>query len=178
MPHFWMSYFQVDDVSQTVAIAKQSGAIIEVKPTDFYDGKIALIRDPQGAGFTVYDGENLNFAAGPKKGTVAYNELHVSNANNVLEFYEKIFNWQFEKANGDKTYHAYDATQNWITSIKELPNTVKGKYEYWVITFDVEDVAAAVKQVEKWGGAVVAQDGKRVMVTDNSREAFFYLVTL
>ena len=93
MPHFWMSYFQVEDVVETVKLAQALGAIIEVKSTDFYNGKIALIRDTQGAGFTVYDGDNLNFEANRKGGVIAYNELHVSDSNNVISFYEKIFNW-------------------------------------------------------------------------------------
>ena len=123
----------------------------------------------------MYDGDNLNFEANRKGGVVAYNELHVSDSNNVISFYEKIFNWQYVKDENAKTYQAYDVSENWITTIKEIPNTIKGKYEYWVITFYVSNINSTVQIVEKWGGAVVAKDGQRIMMTDNSGEAFFYL---
>lgn len=51
MPSFWMSYVAVDDVAATVERARQHPqAIIEVESDDFGDGRVALIRDPAGAG--------------------------------------------------------------------------------------------------------------------------------
>ena len=51
LPSFWMSYISVTDIDQVVERAKEQGAIVEVQPTTFMDqGRIALIRDPAGAG--------------------------------------------------------------------------------------------------------------------------------
>ena len=50
MPHFWMTYIQVNSVAETVAKAKKLGAIIEMIDNNSPIGTVALIRDPQGAG--------------------------------------------------------------------------------------------------------------------------------
>jgi len=92
MPHFWMSYFQVESTPKAVEIAESLGAKIELT-TDFNNGKIALIRDPQGAGFTVYDGYELHFPINQTNGTIINTELHVSNIQNVIPFYKALFNW-------------------------------------------------------------------------------------
>ena len=56
-------------------------------------GKVALIRDPQGSGFTVYEGDQLTHTRTLNEpGTLIWNELHVSNAAKVIPFYEGIFN--------------------------------------------------------------------------------------
>ena len=57
MPSFWMSYLSVGDIQRMVERAsKIEGTVIEVGPTQFYKGQIALLRDPAGAYFTVYGG--------------------------------------------------------------------------------------------------------------------------
>lgn len=64
MPSFWMSYFQVEHLEPYVEAADAfEGAKIEVRPEAFSgSGRVALIRDPAGAGFTLYEGEPLNQA--------------------------------------------------------------------------------------------------------------------
>ena len=59
MPSFWMSYIQVDSVEETVRIAEQYDAKVEIKPQPAPGGGVfALIRDPAGAGFTCFEGED------------------------------------------------------------------------------------------------------------------------
>lgn len=98
MPPFWMSYIQVSDLEQTVGLAEQHGAKVEVRPTSASGGgQVALIRDPSGAGFTCYQGD----AFSPKNaslihGTQVWNELHVSDLTLIKDFYEKVFDWRIE----------------------------------------------------------------------------------
>lgn len=57
LPH-WLPYFAVDDVDATARIASGAGAWILVEPTSVPDGpRIAVLRDPQGAVFGVYVGD-------------------------------------------------------------------------------------------------------------------------
>ena len=83
MPSFWMSYISVNDIDAVVAQAKAHGGIIEIEPTNFMGkDKISLIRDPAGAGFTIWDGSDLR--GKDTKGTqgrMAWNELYVSDAS-------------------------------------------------------------------------------------------------
>ncbi len=52
-PHF-MTYVSVDDVDETVRLAKEKGATIQREPMDIPDtGRMAVIADPAGAVFAV-----------------------------------------------------------------------------------------------------------------------------
>ncbi|NNE65344.1 MAG: VOC family protein [Pyrinomonadaceae bacterium] len=52
-PHF-MTYIAVNDVDETVRLAKEKGATVHREPMDIPDtGRMAVIADPQGAVFAV-----------------------------------------------------------------------------------------------------------------------------
>lgn len=51
---YWQPYFEVDDVDATVARATAGGATVVMPPTDMTGiGRLSLVRDPEGAAFTV-----------------------------------------------------------------------------------------------------------------------------
>ncbi len=175
MPHFWMSYFQVDNVAETVQKAKALGGKVEIENEYLFGGNIALIRDPQGAGFTVYDGTQLNNGFENTVNTIIGNELHVSNANNVIPFYEGVLGWQVGAKNAYNTYPVFSENGNLITTIQEIDNTFKGKYEYWAIKISVENLNSTKDTILKSGGHLVSDEGNQLLCTDNSGEAFFYI---
>lgn len=174
MPHFWMSYFQVDSTPATVERAKKMGARVEVDCTPFYSGEIALIRDPMGAGFTVYDGKKLDFKSNKKHGSIFRTELHVSNVQTVIPFYENLFDWKIVGHGFSRVYQI----KNHEIYIKEFANEIKGKFEYWAISFYVNDLASVTDQIIKSGGLLISEEGSRNLMTDNSHEAFFYIQEL
>ncbi|MFF2660943.1 VOC family protein [Kitasatospora sp. NPDC058032] len=52
-PSHWMAYFSVDDTDSTVdALVKAGGSVIQ-PPFDMQAGRMAVVRDPQGAVFSV-----------------------------------------------------------------------------------------------------------------------------
>jgi predicted enzyme related to lactoylglutathione lyase len=53
VPAHWMTYFAVADADATATIAAQSGATVQVAPFDTPFGRMAVIRDPQGAVFSI-----------------------------------------------------------------------------------------------------------------------------
>jgi hypothetical protein len=55
IPSFWMPYFQVDNVDTTASKAKELGGKTMVGPHDIPDaGRFAILVDPQGAAFSVF----------------------------------------------------------------------------------------------------------------------------
>lgn len=174
MPHFWMSYFQVESTEHAVALAKTMGGKIEVDNVQFSNGNIALIRDPQGAGFTIYDGKVLHLPENPSHGSIVETELQISDISNVVPFYSKIFNWRFKKVN-DHTYQIKQQQGKSNIKVREIGNDIKGKYEYWVTTIQVDDLTATTKRILENGGSIVAEEFDRNLMTDNSGEAFFYI---
>jgi predicted enzyme related to lactoylglutathione lyase len=54
MPPFWMLYVNVKDVHKAVATATKAGAFVKQPPMEIPGGMIAVLGDPQGAGFAVH----------------------------------------------------------------------------------------------------------------------------
>jgi len=130
MPHFWMNYIAVSDLEDTVTKAKDLGAIIEIENADFYKGHIALIRDPQGAGFTVYEGAGFSSFTSTHHGHIKGRELQVSDVKSIKSFYSSLFGWDVQLL-GDSTYQV-TSDGTYICDMQKVDNDVKGKYEYCV----------------------------------------------
>lgn len=174
MPHFWMTYIQVQDVHETVEKTRKLGGIIELVEEDNPIGGIALIRDPQGAGFTVYAGDKIKTTRTQNEAnTLIWNELHISNAANIIPFYQGIFNWVFSEKKPN-TYKILNNNNEHVADTLEILNAIKGKYEYWVCTFGVKDLQNTTEKILANGGGTVIDEGHRILFTDDSGEAFFY----
>lgn len=173
MPPFWMSYIQVNSVDATVQIAREQGGIIEAIE-DNAIGKVALIRDPLGAGFTVYEGDALRTRTQGTANTLVNNELFISDIDKIKPFYESVFHWRIEAVDNNR-YAIHDKQNQVIGAINEVSNDVKGKYEYWSVFFAVQDIAAAKKAVLAHGGSVVWEMGDFICLADASG-GFFHVV--
>lgn len=174
MPHFWMNYIQVEDLKAKVNLARTLGAKVELEDVEFYKGKIALIRDPMGAGFTIYEGEGFDQNQSKSHGTVIGRELHVSDATVVIGFYETFLDWTIVEKNPGE-YMVTSQNGEPIARILELTNEIKGKYEYWVTIIKVENPLQSRKSILDQGGHIIQDEGQRILCTDTFGEAFFYI---
>ncbi len=52
-PPHWMTYFQVADADDTVARVTAGGGVVRMGPSDTPVGRMAVLRDPQGAVFSI-----------------------------------------------------------------------------------------------------------------------------
>ncbi len=174
MPHFWMNYVSVESLKETTKRAVELAAKIELNDVSFYGGQIALIRDPMGAGFTVYEGKALLENSNEESCLGISRKLHTSNAKVNIGFYENLFNWQIT-LQGDAQYTIKDINDDPIGSLLEVHNDIKGKYEYWVTQFKVKNLDEVIKRLVSLGGKEIINEGSRIMVTDKFGEAFLYL---
>jgi len=171
MPHFWMNYIQVGNLVETEECARRLGGKVELSNESFYGGRIALIRDPMGAGFTIYEGKNL--AQSSK--TVGKRELHTSNVEKVINFYEGLFNWNLMKVDRDE-FEIHNENKM-MGRIIEVDNDVKGVYEYWITEFIVENQETVLSKILEKGGLLISEESNRKLVTDKFKEAFFYITS-
>ncbi|MFD8752536.1 VOC family protein [Kitasatospora sp. NPDC059577] len=64
-PSHWMSYFSVDDTDSTVdALVKAGGSVVQ-PPFDMQAGRMAVVRDPQGAVFAVIQAPDAQMPDSP-----------------------------------------------------------------------------------------------------------------
>jgi len=160
MPSFWMSYISVENIDGIVKDAKNHGAIIEIKPMSF-DGnsKIALIRDPSGAGFTVYEGKDLKGKYESGHGRMVWNVLHVNDITLVKSFYEEVFGFIIQpNSESNFRYDIFNASNELIAHADVISDDIKGDKQYWVPIFEVDDIDIFSKDVKSMGGTIVFRD--------------------
>jgi predicted enzyme related to lactoylglutathione lyase len=63
MPPFWLVYIHVDDVGKAVETATKNGAFVQRERLEIPGGTIAILGDPQGAGFALHDTRSMPSAA-------------------------------------------------------------------------------------------------------------------
>lgn len=174
-----MSYVEVADADKAVAIARARGGKVEMGPTPFQDGsRIALIRDPLGAGFTIIENAGLPIrSSSPASGGMAWNELYVSDAAAVTAFYEGVFGWRFAETPwampGCRTFRIEAEDGRHVSDLHQVDEAVRGAYEYWAVHFAVPDVADAKARIRSCGGQILFEDGSGVLVQDPDGAAFF-----
>lgn len=174
MPSFWMSYIQVNDVLEIVEKARSLGGIIELVDTKNSIGKVALIRDTLGAGFTIYEGNQLESRTKNEENTLIFNELQISNAQIAIDFYQNLFEWNFKQVD-ESIFDVYcNLSNEKIARINEIENSIKEKYEYWVCVFGVKNLPKTISKIKKNYGLVFSDEGNRILCSDGS-EAFFYI---
>ncbi|MEM6275574.1 MAG: VOC family protein [Pseudomonadota bacterium] len=176
MPSFWMSYIAVESAAQVADAATALGAKVEVGPEPYGDGQIALIRDPLGAGFTVYEGPALaGVSEGP--GARVGHALFISDASRITGFYEELFGWSFGpfvegvsrvSLNGQLLFHCH-----------EIPDpAIRGREEFWAVLFAP---GPAPPDLEAMGGQrvvdVTLPEGPATLCRDPDGAAFFLMGT-
>ncbi|NOD63691.1 MULTISPECIES: VOC family protein [unclassified Ruegeria] len=155
MPSFWMSYIHVDNLDAKVEQARtHEGVIIEVEPQPFSEAaRIALVRDPSGAGFTMYEGPDIQTGA-PGAGKVIGRFHHVPDIALIAPFYADLFGWRFEKSSASP-WPRYDIRHPDGTVVawaEEVPEAIRGKFRYWMPCFGVKSVGDTLRQIEARSG--------------------------
>lgn len=180
LPSFWMPYIAVDSAEAACDRARRAGGKVEVSPLAWSEqDQIALIRDPLGAGFTVYEGTSLGSQrnlAGPGRRVGC--ALYVSDAGAVRGFYEALFDWRI--APEPDSYGAFrvsTADGLSVADIYELSDDIRGRYQFWGIHFGVSDTAAAKADIEGSGGEILydyeSEAGPATLAKDPDGAAFF-----
>lgn len=181
MPCFWMSYIRVEDIHETVRTAENYGAIIEVHPEAAPSGGlVALIRDPAGAGFTCYQGDDLGGKSEyAQESTMVWNELHVSSLEKIETFYTHVFNWTISPTTDNRRYELHDMSGDLVGGIRVYGNEIKGDKEYWAVFFSVTNLSKTTEAIKSVGGDVVVQQtiaGETTALAYDSQGAAFFLL--
>jgi predicted enzyme related to lactoylglutathione lyase len=92
----WISYIGTDDIEATVTQAQKLGAVVTKQISDMPNGgRYALLEDPQGASFGVYQSASEH---GPekaaKRGEHSWHELATDDYQAAFEFYSALFGWE------------------------------------------------------------------------------------
>ena len=174
MPPFWMSYLAVDHIEGVVARARAiDGVSVDVEPTPFGDGTMSLIRDPLGAGFTVYDGPSINSKGdGSEYGQMVWNELITASIAGVEKFYVDVLGLKLVNDTEfyGKRVKVCNAAGEEIAGIQEVDQSLRTKKVYWIPFFSVDTVTAFADRVVSANGQLIW----KTEISSGHNTAFFY----
>ncbi len=157
VPPLWNSYITVASADEAAERAGQLGATVHAPPFDVMDaGRMAVIQDPQGAFFMVWEPRaNIGAQLVNAHGAFCWNELFTPDVDASLSFYGDLFGWTSHPFEGSpEPYYVVQNQGRGNGGVRPLGDS--GMPPAWLVYFAVEDVEASLSQVESLGGNRVA----------------------
>jgi len=91
-PPHWLGHIGIEDVDETVAQAEGAGGSVLAPPMDIPEvGRMAVMRDPQGAVFSVFSSASDDWT--PTEGVFVWDELHTTDVEGAKAFYGEVIGW-------------------------------------------------------------------------------------
>jgi predicted enzyme related to lactoylglutathione lyase len=178
VPPNWTSYVTVADADAAVARARELGGEAIDEAFDIGDvGRMAVLRDPQGAVFAVWQpktrigAERVNDV-----GCLVMNELVTTDLDGARAFYEALFGWEIAPFEGPPA--APDAfVQNDGRINAAAFRAPGGVPSHWRACFTVASTAGALERIRALGGADLGEpaeigDGSHAVARDPQGAVF------
>jgi predicted enzyme related to lactoylglutathione lyase len=177
VPPLWSSYVSVDDADAVAERAKALGATIHAPPFDVMSvGRMAVIQDPQGAFFMLWQPkDHFGAALVNVPGALVWNELQSPDLDASAAFYAQLFGWSTEDMPGAP--ERYLTIKNGTANNGGMRDLTPPSPPNWLTYFAVEDVDAALAKVGELGGSTLAGPipisvGKIAVVADPQGAVF------
>jgi predicted enzyme related to lactoylglutathione lyase len=177
----WNTYVWVDSADETAAKARAAGGAVITEPFDVLDaGRMAVLADPEGAVFCVWQAKNHQGAKVVNEhGSLNFNGLATRDPEAAKAFYGAVFGWQTlalpggvmwtlpgygdhleENSPGLREQMAQmSAPEGFIDVVAALEPIAPDDSEtpaHWSVTFGVDDADATAAKARELGGEVVA----------------------
>jgi len=157
----WKVYLSVDDVEQSYRAAVAAGAVAFGEPMAVAElGTQFVFADPSGASLGAWQpGSFTGFSTLGEHGSPAWFELVTSDYQGARDFYARAFSWNIETM-ADTPEFRYSTMQDpgggdQLAGIMDGSAILaEGEPSRWVLYFGVDDVDAAVGEVERLGGSI------------------------
>ena len=150
----WTSYVTVADADAAAARAEELGGGAIDDAYDVLDlGRMAVLKDPQGAAFAVWQprtrigAERVNDV-----GCLCMNELATTDIDAARSFYEGLFGWTTEMVDTGPDGPPMVLAHNGETLNASFSAVEEGEPPHWRPYFTVDSTEAAVERVRELGG--------------------------
>jgi predicted enzyme related to lactoylglutathione lyase len=159
MPPAWVSYVTVQDADATATRAAELGATVLAGPFDVVQaGRMAVIADPQGAAFAVWQPrEHIGAQIVNQPGALTWNDLLTTDVDAAATFYRDLLGWEVEQV-GEMPYWMIRNGGASNGGLMPIPDDQRsaGVSPVWNAYFAVDDLDEALRTVQAGGGELVA----------------------
>jgi uncharacterized protein len=156
VPPLWNSYVSVEDADAVAERAEELGAAVHAPPFDVMSvGRMAVIQDPQGAYFMLWQPrEHIGASLVNAPGALVWNELQSPDLEESAAFYSDLFGWKVEQAEGMQD--AYLSIKNGAANNGGMRELTPPSPPNWLTYFGVQDIDQALATVNDLGGTKLA----------------------
>jgi uncharacterized protein len=155
VPPLWNSYVTVESADAAADSAQKLGATVHAPAFDVMDvGRMAVIQDPQGAFFMVWEAkQHIGASLVNAPGALAWNELVSPDLDASAEFYRELFGWQAEAMQmpgGGMPYLLIKNSEG--QSNGGIRPAMENEPQYWLVYFGADDIDARLATADELGG--------------------------
>lgn len=157
VPPNWMSYVAVTDADESVEKAKAEGATIMNGPFDVFTmGRMAVIQDPTGAVFSIWQAKEHKGSGGyGAPGFLCWNELGTNDPEKAGQFYSNVFGWTRQPFPGPIEYTIFNNGDTGVGGMFKITPEMGPMPPHWLVYFAVDDCDAKVQKATELGANVM-----------------------
>jgi len=181
IPPHWTSYVAVEDVGASTQKAAALGGAVIREPFDVMEaGRMAVIGDPSGAAFALWQaGQHCGAGLVNEPGALCWNELLTSNADAARDFYMQLFGWSAElDSDGPHDYTFFKNGDRPAAGMMPIAADMGDIPSHWNVYFAVEDCDATLAKADELGGSTIVpptdipEIGRFAVLSDSQNAAF------
>ena len=153
VPPAWQSYITVESADAAAERATALGATVHAPPFDVMEaGRMAVIQDPQGAFFMVWEpDQHIGASVVNAHGALSWNELATPDMDGSAGFYRELFGWKVEPFEGmEMPYMAIQTAAG--TGNGGIRAATETEPTYWLVYFGTDDIEATMAKATDLGG--------------------------
>jgi len=177
----WNTYIWVDSADDTASKVRDAGGAVAMEPFDVMDsGRMAVVTDPEGAAFCVWQARNHKGAKVVNEhGSLNFNGLATRDPEGAKAFYGSVFGWTTLELRAGAMWtlpgygdHLEEASPGLrgqmaamgapegfidvVAALNPIPDDEVDAEAHWTVTFAVDDVEATASKASELGGKIVA----------------------
>ena len=155
VPSHWMIYIAVESADAAAAKAAQLGGIIIAPAFDVFDaGRMAVLQDPAGAIFCVWEAKkNKGTGIAGVDGTLCWADLSTPDQEGAGKFYSALFGWKIMKEDekpGHNYYHIANG-EDFIGGIPPPGHRDPKTPPHWLAYFTASNCDASAAKARELG---------------------------
>ena len=182
---FWNAYFTVESADDTAAEAKRRGGAALQEPFDVMgEGRMAVLQDPTGAVFSVWEPKSgIGAQVFGEPGALAWSELYTHNTEAASDFYAGLFGWSVNRTRGanNDEYFEFQIDGRSAAGMMAIKEEWGEMPPHWSIYFAVADLDASIAKAKGLGGQEVmppmeVPDVGRLVFLQDPQGAYFAII--
>jgi predicted enzyme related to lactoylglutathione lyase len=183
VPVHWHLYIAVDSADATAMRAKELGGKVIEGPFDVQTfGRMAVIQDPTGAFFSVWQAkDHIGTTVTGESGTFCWADLSTPDAVRAKQFYADLFGWNIGPApNYPPEYLVIQHGSRPVAGIGPVAQRNPQVPAHWMVFFLATDVDGIAAKAKELGGVVhmppISMGEARMSVLADPQGAVFSII--